>query len=285
VRFRIVHETRYDYSEAVHLEPHVVHMRPRCDPFQTLVGHSLRIEPEPAGCSEGIDAEGNPFAVAWFAGPVRSLLLSAESEVETLRIDPFRFLVTDPEALRLPVRYTEPLARSLSPCLVRDPGPVDRRLSRFVEDAEKGANGETLGFLSRLCSEIRRTCGKVDRPTGAPRPPAETLERKEGACRDLAVLFLESARMRGMAARFVSGYHAGEGAGGRHELHAWAEIYLPGAGWLGYDPSVGLAAADRHIALAASPIARRTAPALGTFRSDRASAAMRTGLRIDRLDR
>lgn len=105
-------------------------MRPRCDPFQNLLSHSFHLEPDPAGLSDGIDAEGNAFTVAWFTGPVRRLLLRAESEVDTLRVDPFHFLVTDPETLRLPVRYAEPLVR--------------------------------------LCSEIHRKFSKVDRPTGRP---------------------------------------------------------------------------------------------------------------------
>ncbi|MDX1814627.1 MAG: transglutaminase family protein [Thermodesulfobacteriota bacterium] len=282
MRFRIVHETRYEYSDAVHLEPHFVRIRPRCDAFQNLVRHTLHVEPKPEGISNGVDAEGNSYAVAWFSGPVRRLCLRAESEVDTMRVNPFHFLVTDPKALRLPVRYAEPLARSLAPSIAGGPGDGGEALSRFVQDAEDGANGETLQFLSRLCSEIQQKFAKVSRPTGAPHPAAVTLEQKEGACRDLVVLYLESVRLRGLAARFVSGYHGEERSDGGHELHAWAEVYLPGAGWLGYDPSLGLAVADRHIALAASSIASRTVPVTGTFRSSTASAAMHTRLAIDR---
>jgi len=282
VRFRIVHETRYEYSEAVHLEPHVVRMRPRCEASQNLVRHALHVEPCPAGLSDGMDAEGNAFAVAWFTGPVRYLHLRAESEVETLRTNPFHFLVTDPDTLRLPVRYEETLARALAPGTAVNPSESGKELSRFVQEVEDGEEGDTLRFLARLCSEIHRRCAKVSRPTGAPRSAADTLARKEGACRDLVVLYLESARLRGLAARFVSGYHGEERSDGGHELHAWAEVYLPGAGWLGYDPSLGLAVADRHIALAASPFASRTVPVTGTFRSSTASATMHTRLAIDR---
>ena len=281
MRFRIVHETRYAYSDAVHLEPHALRMRPRCDAFQNLVRHALHVEPAPAGRSDGMDAEGNVFAVAWFTGPVRYLHLRAESEVATRRVNPFHFLVTDPKTLRLPVRYEETLARSLAPSTALDPAGGGKDLSRFVQEVEDEEEGDTLRFLTRLCSEIHRRCAKVSRPTGAPRSAADTLARKEGACRDLAVLFLESVRMRGLAARFVSGYHGEEGADGRPELHAWAEVYLPGAGWLGYDPSLGLVAAERHIVLSASPFAVRTVPVTGTFRSSTASATMHTRLSIE----
>lgn len=285
MRFRIVHETRYEFSEAVYLEPHAVRMRPRCDAFQNLVRHTLHVEPDPAGLSDRVDAEGNVFSVAWFTEPVRCLCLRAESEVDTLLVDPFHFLVTDPQTLRLPVRYAEPLARSLAPCITRDPGRAGKELSRFVKEVEDGAGGETLSFLARLCSEIHRTCTKVSRPTGDPHSAAVTLARREGACRDLVVLYLESVRMRGLAARFVSGYHGEDRTDGRHELHAWAEVFLPGAGWLGYDPSLGLAVADRHIALSASSFPTLAFPVTGTFRSSKAHATMHTRLTIDRPER
>lgn len=94
------------------------------------------------------------------------------------------------------------------------------------------------------------------------------MTRKEGSCRDLAVLFIDACRHLGLTARFVSGYHTDEPADGIRRLHAWAEIYLPGAGWRGYDPSQGLATAERHIAIAAAATPRLAALVSGTFRGN-----------------
>ncbi len=106
------------------------------------------------------------------------------------------------------------------------------------------------------------------REHGAPRPGEDTLARKEGSCRDLTLLFIEACRSLGIAARFVSGYHAGAPDQGPRYLHAWAEVYLPGAGWRGYDPSHGLAVAQQHVAIAAAATPQLAAPVSGKVRGD-----------------
>lgn len=112
------------------------------------------------------------------------------------------------------------------------------------------------------------------RPNGDAYEPAVTLKRGQGACRDLTVLFMEACRSVGLSARFVSGYAEGLSTRDDGELHAWAEIYLPGAGWRGFDPTLGLAVADRHVAIAASPIPVGAAPVSGSFRADSATAGL-----------
>jgi len=107
---------------------------------------------------------------------------------------------------------------------------------------------------------------RIVRPVAAKIYVPIALRRKEGACRDLAVLFMDICRSLGLAARFVSGYKYSPDTPDQHELHAWAEVYLPGAGWRGYDPSWGLAVADHHVALAAGPAPQDAMPVTGTFR-------------------
>lgn len=104
------------------------------------------------------------------------------------------------------------------------------------------------------------------RPEGAPLPPIETLRRGEGSCRDIAVLFLAAARSQGFAGRFVSGYYAEPGNEGDFDLHAWSELYVPGGGWRGFDPTVGLAVAERHVSLAVGARPEQAAPVSGSFR-------------------
>ena len=117
------------------------------------------------------------------------------------------------------------------------------------------AQWNTLSFLSALSREIFQTCRQVTRPYGPPWPSDQTLSSQEGSCRDLAVLFCDACRVMGIAARFVSGYECASASSGSNDqdsyMHAWAEVYLPGIGWRGYDPSRGLAVSNRHIAVAA----------------------------------
>jgi transglutaminase-like putative cysteine protease len=116
--------------------------------------------------------------------------------------------------------------------------------------------------LNALNQKIYKSCGYLLRIDGAPWPPGVTWSKKSGSCRDLAVLFMEVCRSIGLAARFVSGYEAGVESPERY-LHAWAEVFLPGAGWRGYDPTHGLVVADGHIVLAAAPRQQQTMPIEG----------------------
>src|SRR5262249_22663127 len=128
--------------------------------------------------------------------------------------------------------------------------------------------GDTIEFLMRLARRIAETCKSITRDGGDALPAELTLAQRQGACRDLAVLHIEACRQAGLAARYVSGYH--EADAGRHDdhMHAWSEVYLPGGGWRGFDPSTGLAVADRHVALAAGAHAASAAPIVGSFRGN-----------------
>src|SRR5262249_17936328 len=105
--------------------------------------------------------------------------------------------------------------------------------------------------------------------------------QRQGACRDLAVLFIDACRCLGIAARFVSGYQEGYGSTAKQDLHAWAEVYLPGAGWRGYDPTHGLAVADRHGAVAAAPDPLNAAPVTATYRGDNVTSEMNTQVSVE----
>jgi transglutaminase-like putative cysteine protease len=129
--------------------------------------------------------------------------------------------------------------------------------------AQAGNDAQT--FVSQLATYVHKTCRQIVREDGEPLAPKDTLARGEGSCRDLTVLYMDMARAAGFAARFVSGYLAG---GNEHELHAWAEVYLPGGGWRGFDPSLGLATADRHIAVASAATPRGAAPVTGSYRGE-----------------
>lgn len=134
-----------------------------------------------------------------------------------------------------------------------------------------------------MTDTLHRDFQQVVRLTGEPLPPGKTLRRKEGACRDLAVLFIDLCRSLGIAARFVSGYKYDPGAKDSFELHAWAEVFLPGAGWRGYDPSLGLAVADTHVALASGPGAAEAAAVTGTYRGSEVLSNLTYKVNIENL--
>ncbi len=127
------------------------------------------------------------------------------------------------------------------------------------------AEWNTLTFLTGLCQQMFSTFQQMTRLEGPPWSSSETLLRMEGSCRDLAVLFCDCCRAVGIAARFVSGYECASAGSAHPYMHAWAEVYLPAAGWRGYDPSRGLVVADTHVAVAAAADPAMASPVAGAY--------------------
>lgn len=274
----ITHTTTYAFSRPVFLEPHTLRLRPRSDASQHLIRFELQVEPRPAGVSEGLDLEGNSVAHAWFEGLTDSLRVETRCEVETCRANPFDFIVSDPSADRLPVEYAAELLPSLA--LYRSREGSDDGVAGFAGSIADEVGGRSLPFLAALTRRILERCEVTIREEGEPQTPGVTLEGRRGACRDLAVLFVDACRALGFGARFVSGYQEGGADQERRELHAWAEVYLPGGGWRGYDPTLGLAVADRHVAVAAGVRPALAAPIAGSFRGSGVSSRIHADIRI-----
>jgi transglutaminase-like putative cysteine protease len=273
MQFHIKHTTRYTYSRTVFCEPFTVRLRPREDIAQRLLRYQLAIDPTPLGISDYLDFEGNISTQCWFNGPTCTLTLTINSLVETLRTNPFDFLL-ESFAIRLPFEYRPEVAAVLAP--YRKPAQGDGPVAQLASEIRAASDQSTVVFLTSLAKWIAENCERTIRPQGDPLPAETTLRRRQGSCRDLAVLFAETCRTLGLAARFVSGYQAHPEDDGHRHLHAWAEVYLPGAGWRGFDPGQGLAVADQHVAVAAglSPLA--AAPTAGTFRGTGATSTMET---------
>jgi transglutaminase-like putative cysteine protease len=259
MRISVVHSTVYRYQDPVHPEPHTFRLRPREDAAQHLVRFTLEISPSPAGMSECLDQDGNVVTEAWFNGPLTELAARSSFEVETRRQNPFDFLPNGK-----PAAYPEPLRSALVPYLeAGDPaGPVSG-FARAIAEAE---SLDTLPFLTALNQRLFESFHHVTRDDGPAHPPEITLREREGTCRDLAVLFCSACRSMGIAARFVSGYEREAALQSRADMHAWAEVYLQGGGWRGYDPSQGLAVATAHVAVAAAADPRLAAPISGLYR-------------------
>jgi transglutaminase-like putative cysteine protease len=282
MRFRVLHTTRYAYSRSVFLEPHTLRLRPRSDPSQRLVNFDLSIEPRPAVLAEGIGPEGDPVAYAAFKDTTESLVVRAQSETETLRANPFDYLLLTNEQAMLPMSFGGPEKKQLSPFLSLQ-SRSDSSLGQLAGLIASQAQGETLRFLSLLTERIYRDWDIDIREEGDAYPPEQTFQTQRGACRDVAVMFVECCRLQGIAARFVSGYQEGEQNAGERFMHAWAEVYIPGGGWRGYDPTHGLAVADRHIAVAAAADARLAAPIEGIIRGTGATSSIEAEIKIEVL--
>lgn len=199
--------------------------------------------------------------------------------METLRANPFDYLVDTPRAV-LPM----PLARgeaTLDPsCLARPRGALRRTLAQ-AEGLRPDGGGAPQDFALALLGWMRANLRAVVRHAPGILDPDAVLAAGEGACRDLAVFFIAACRHVGIPARFASGYHEGDGDSPERDLHAWAELYLPGGGWRGFDPSLGLAVADRHIVLAAAFHPDDASPVAGSFRGDGPAARPTHDIRLE----
>ena len=275
--FAIRHSTCFTYDRPVFLEPHTLRLQPRGDGVQRLTRFALEVSPQPAGSSQCLELDGNAAMRLWFEGEHPSLTFTAASEVETAPRNPFDFFL-DSGALQLPLRCADNLVPLLAP--YRIPRSPEGEVAELARGIAGEAGDHTLPFLSALNTHLHQTCAQIFRADGDPLPPERTLDLRQGACRDLTVLFMEACRCQGIPARFVSGYQADAPEEERRDLHAWAEVYLPGAGWRGYDPTQGLSVVDRHVALAAGPTHEQARPTEGTFRGTGAVSRMEAEISI-----
>ncbi len=252
MKINVTHSTVYRYDFPVYLEPHIFRLRPRENSAQRLLTFDIQITPAPAGTTECLDQDGTLALNAWFNAPTSELRVVSRFTVEMLRANPFDYVLTS-QSLNLPLWYLEPLCAALSP--YRNDAQVADSVKQYAKSVAASVQWNTLSFLSSLSLQIFQSCRQLTRPYGPAWPSNQTLSAQEGSCRDLAVLFCDACRVMGLAARFVSGYECASASSALNNqdsyMHAWAEVYLPGIGWRGYDPARGLAVSNQHIAVAA----------------------------------
>lgn len=272
MHYTIVHSTLYTYSHPVQLGTHCVKLCPRSDGAQQLLRFELTVDPTPRQQTALLDPDGNSCHRLWFeTTPVTQLKVVTTTEVKTCRTNPFDYL-SAPWAIALPWDYPRSLALRLSPYLTHPHSPVlHPNVIEFAHDILHQVNGNAGMFVSQLTQAIYDRCQYIQRIDGAPYPAGITLTHQEGTCRDFAVLWIDACRAVGLAARFVSGYQQGDpeqdAEHPQHDLHAWAEVYMPGGGWRGFDPTLGLAVADGHVAIATAADPRHAAPVRGQIQA------------------
>ncbi len=265
----VEHTLYYSYSNSVSLTPHTIYLTPKASPNQEIVSFQLEILPIPNILYKNIDVEGNAQSVAFFDLLTDKLSFRAKVEIVSEQVNPFHFIYFPFEAETLPFKYPEKELALLQHYLT-DEG-VTTLIDQFARQMAAEANWKTTDFLTRISAYIRYNFLYEKRLEGAAHSPEKTLISRKGTCRDYAVLMIAACKALGLAARFVSGYCYGSELQA-HELHAWVEVYLPGAGWRGFDPTEGRIADFHYIALASSAQAELINPIRGGFRGNAVSS-------------
>lgn len=264
MKIQIHHRTSYLYAKKVTLGVHQLMMRPR-------EGHALQLQEclidiSPAYRLRWIrDPYENNIGLVDFAGMATELLIDCKFVLSIGEGNPFDFVLA-PEAEQYPFFYEHELHSELLPLTrniyIRDVEQLRRWLEEFWSP---GKTIGTLQFLLELNLHIYRSFQYQRRESRGVQTPAETLETKCGSCRDFATLFIEACRTLGIAARFVSGYLYSAEISGLMSMHGWSEVYLPGAGWIGFDPSWGVLADAHYIPAAVSRHSEHAPPIAGTY--------------------
>lgn len=257
--FEISHLTRYDYSLPVQLDEQLLRFLPLPVPTQQTLSYRLNITPTPVEILEETDRWGNRLQRVRFTGETSVLEISVELAVEIQTRD--TGFQSAPQPLP-PVYGNESASLNAYLSLLEEPA----RLDDFVAPLLAASGYDAWGYLGLLNEAIHAFYHQGIRLEGPPRTPAQTLQLREGVCRDLALLFMAACRQAGIAARFVSGYQKGSGQRQQRFLHAWAEACLPGRGWVGFDPTHNTVVDSEHVAIAAAPVPEATTPVEGGYR-------------------
>ncbi len=279
IRVALNHKTEYKYDRLVSLSPHLIRLRPAPHVRTPLHSYSIRIEPEEHFINWQQDPFGNYIARLVFPEKTKKFSVEVDLVAEMTVINPFDFFV-ESYAEHFPFEYDKQLKRELIPYReVMEEGPllkqwVENWYAQWLETTDEERR-HIVYFLVDLNRDLQKTINYTIRMEPGIQSCEETLEKALGSCRDTGWLLVQILRQLGLAARFVSGYliqltadeKSLDGPSGPEadftDLHAWAEVYVPGAGWIGLDPTSGLFAGEGHIPLACTPDPVSAAPITG----------------------
>jgi len=271
IHVALTHTTTYRFDRPVGLSPHVVRLRPAPHCRTPILSYSQRVEPTEHFINWQQDPFSNYLARLTFPEKTTLLQITIDLVAEMSVLNPFGFFL-EPEAEKFPFSYAPELEAELGPYLAAD--PLTPRLEALIDSIDLTPR-RTQDFLVDLNQRLQRDIGYTVRLEPGVQTPEQTLELACGSCRDTGWLLVQVLRHLGLAARFVSGYliqltpdvKALDGPTGAEadftDLHAWCEVYLPGAGWIGLDPTSGLLAGEGHIPLACTPQPSGAAPVEG----------------------
>ncbi|HEV2900431.1 MAG TPA: transglutaminase family protein [Pseudaminobacter sp.] len=285
----VYHLTHYVYDRPVVLGPQVIRLRPAPHSRTKVLSHSLKVGPAEHFANLQQDPYGNFLARFVFPDPVTELKIEVDLVADMTVYNPFDFFV-EPSAESFPFDYPEDIRDDLA--IYRTPEPAGPLLAAFLKTIDR-SHTNTVNFIVALNAQIQREVAYIVRLETGVQTPEETLALARGSCRDSSWLLVQALRNLGIAARFVSGYLiqlkpdlvALEGPAGTGQdftdLHAWCEVYVPGAGWIGLDPTSGLLTGESHVPLAATPHFRNAAPISGM--ASFANVDFKFEMRVDRV--
>ena len=273
IKASIYHLTHYKYDNPVRLGPQIIRLKPASHSKTKVISHSLKVTPSNHFVNLQQDPYGNYLARYVFPDPVTELKIEVDLVADMTVYNPFDFFVEE-EAEHWPFEYPKDLRDDLE--IYRTPEPMGPALEAFMATVDRSRQ-RTVDMVVGLNARLQEKVGYVIRMEPGVQTPEETLIDARGSCRDSSWLLVQILRNLGLAARFVSGYliqltpdlKALDGPSGTEvdftDLHAWCEVYLPGAGWIGLDPTSGLLTGESHIPLAATPHFRNAAPISGGY--------------------
>ena len=280
IKYKIIHDTTYSFTSEVFFEPHFLRFKPKTTTFNNLESFKLNLTPLPVGVSEQIDPENNLVHFCWFEGLNKTFKIHAESIVTIRKYNPLNFILHPTGNFNLPINYSDELNNLLKQALTFE--KIDKPLIEFGEKTLNDSKFDTVSFITNITNRIHKEFIVESREEGIPFEADKTFELKKGSCRDLVWMQIQLFRYMGLASRFVSGYYYIPLDDSEYELHAWLEVFLPGAGWIGLDPSHGIVVGNSHIPVACSTNFVNTMTVTGTIRGD-ADSKLSTKLSIDIL--
>ena len=261
---KIIHTLVYTYEIPVSLEEHLICLKPRSNIFQKLLNFDLQILPDSHTIFSLITENGDDTFKVHFQEPTNALTIKAESEIET-KIQPNLYHLKNNYDLSLPFKIESNnsligFIKGWFPNGQHDPAVI-----KIAQEALAGINNNALDFLSQLIELIKDRVKYTPRHIGPAWTSGRTLSERVGSCRDLAILLMETCRCVGIPSRFVSGYQFLDPTPEKYELHAWTEVFIPGFGWRGFDPSGCGLINHNYVALASSSKSELVAPVRGSF--------------------
>ncbi len=283
-RVLINHATTYQYSRPVGLLPHRLMIRPQDSHDLRLHDATLTLDPAPASTRWAHDVFGNSICMVEWPAALRTTRLAITSRLDLLHYPSGAALpraTLDPAAETFPFAYAAEEVPDVARLAERQLPDPERAVDAWARRFLHNGTGNTLGILEAMTGAIKAEFAYAARDAEGTQAPAETLRLGSGTCRDFALLMMEAVRSLGLGARFVTGYlydEASEGVTGGGATHAWCSVYLPGAGWVEYDPTNGLVAGRNLVRVGVTRSPEQAVPVSGGFIGDVSDMA---GLSVD----